>query len=321
MEHFNPEQIEYGPVVERKVLRVFALINKLQQKPGYTVKELANYLGKDKRTVYRYFKLLEQLKYDVDNRDGRHFLVGAVDGPRQSFTKAELNLLNTRLVDLGDSNPLVASLRLKLKLTSAQMPLPSELLTLSQSRFVEDLQEAIAHRVRVRLIRYNTTTETGEEGNRVVEPQSLTDNLSRLVALETKQGQPRTFTLSRMQGVTVLYDEPCQFPYMELTPDLFGMADTEKAPQFIILQLTERAYQLLIHEFPAAYPFCETLPGKGRKNAAKAGQPAFSHQFRCEARGYEGVGRFVMGLPTEVKVVEPAEFRTFVREKSALAAW
>ena len=321
MEHFDPKQVDYNSVAEPKVLRIFGLIALLQHKSGYTIEELAHHLDKDKRTVYRYFKLLEQLKYDVDCRDGRHFLVGAVDGPRRSFTKAELNLLNTRLVNLGDSNPLVASLRLKLKLTSAQMPLPSELLTLNQSRFVEALQEAIAHRVRVQIIRYNTTTETGEEGNRVVEPQSLTDNLSRLIALETKQGQPRTFTLSRMQGVTILYDEPCQFPYIELTPDLFGMADVEKAPQFIILQLTERAYQLLIHEFPAAYPFCETLPDKGRKNAAKAGQPVFLHQFRCEARGYEGIGRFVMGLPTEIKVVEPAEFRTFVREKSALAAW
>ena len=313
--------MEYGTVVERKVLRVFALINMLQQKPGYTVEELAEYFEKDKRTVYRYFKLLEQLKYDIDNRDGRHFLVGAVDGPRRNFTKAELELLNNRLVDLGDRNPLVASIRLKLKLTSEQVPLANELLTLNQSRFVEDLQEAIADRVRVRIIRYNTTTETGEEGNRVVEPQSLTDNLSRLIALETAHGKVRTFILSRMQGVEVLYVEPCQFPRIELTPDLFGMADVDKPPKSVTLQLTERAYQLLIHEFPDAYPFCRTLPGKGSKNEAEVGQPTFSHQFQCEARGYEGIGRFVMGLPTEVKVLDSAEFRTFVREKSARAAW
>jgi predicted DNA-binding transcriptional regulator YafY len=317
----DPEGVDYDGVAERKVLRIFVLISLLKQKPGYSVDKLAGYLQCNKRTVYRYFKLLEQLNYDVDSTDGYHYLVEAVDGPRLSFSKKELELLNLRLVDLGESNPLVASIRLKLKLTSAHVPLPHELRTLSQSTFIEWLQIAIASRKRVRLLRYNTTTETGEVGDRVVEPQSLTDNLSQLVARETEHGKIRTFNLSRMQGVDILEDQPCLFPHLELTPDLFGMADADKEPQAITLHLTERSYKLLIREFPAAYPFCQALQNPGRAVEAGTARPTWSHEFRCEARGYEGIGRFVMGLPTEVKVVDPEDFRAFVQAKSAGATW
>ena len=314
----NPTQVEKDQfIAEAKILRIFNLISLLKQKGGHTIEDLARDLGRDRRTMYRYLKLLEVIGYDVDSRDGRYFLVEAADMRERRFTDQEAQLLNQRLVDVGDANPLVASIRLKMKLTSELVPLPHELRTMNQAQFIDRLQVAIQLGQRVRLVRYRTTN-TAEVRDRLVEPVALTDKFTQLIAMEVDKGEQRTFNLSRMQDVEIL-DEPCTLPPGDREPDLFGMAATDWQP--VELLLTERAYQLLIREYPDAVPYC--LPAEaGRSKGETAGDgPRWAHRFQYKVRGYEGVGRFVMGLPTEVHVVAPDAFRTFVWEKSARAAW
>ena len=314
----NPTEDEKDQfIAEAKILRIFNLIGLLKQKTGHSIEDLALDLGRDKRTIYRYLKLLEEVGYDVDSRDGRYFITEAADTLERRFTEQEAQLLNQRLVDVGDANPLVASIRLKVKLTSEIVPLPNELRTMNQAEFIDRLQVAIQLGRRVRLVRYRTTN-TAEVRDRVVEPVALTDKLTQLIAMEVEKGEKRTFNLSRMQDVDIL-DEPCTFPPGDREPDLFGMAATDRQP--VELLLTERAYQLLIREYPEAVPHC--LPaeaGRSKGDTASDG-PRWAYRFRDKVRGYEGVGRFVMGLPTEVRVVAPDAFRTFVRKKSARAAW
>lgn len=75
--------------------------------------------------------------------------------------------------------------------------------------------------------------------------------------------------------------------------------------------MSARAYRLLLEEYPAARLF--VLPG--------AVPDEMSYQFRGEVRSYLGIGRFVLGLPSEVEVVAPAAFRVFLQEKAARAKW
>jgi predicted DNA-binding transcriptional regulator YafY len=54
-----------GKVEQQKILRVFKLINLLQGNIGKPVHRLAELLETDERTIYRYFKLLEALGFEV----------------------------------------------------------------------------------------------------------------------------------------------------------------------------------------------------------------------------------------------------------------
>lgn len=149
----NPTQVEKDQfIAEAKILRIFNLISLLKQKGGHTIEDLARDLGRDRRTMYRYLKLLEVIGYDVDSREGRYFIVEAADMRERRFTNQEAQLLNQRLVDVGDANPLVASIRLKMKLTSELVPLPNELRTMNQAQFIDRLQVAIQLGRRVRLV-------------------------------------------------------------------------------------------------------------------------------------------------------------------------
>ena len=49
---------------QHKIYRVLRLLQMLQEKPR-TVMGMARYLGTSERTVYRYLKLFEKLKYTV----------------------------------------------------------------------------------------------------------------------------------------------------------------------------------------------------------------------------------------------------------------
>ena len=172
---------------------------------------------------------------------------------------------------------------------------------------IEELQKAIKEKRHVLLLR-NKSTSTPDVRDREVEPEVLTEDLTRLSAMGADSGEPRTYNFDRMQGVKMLTTD-CRHPPSDRRPDIFGIAATDWQP--VELLLTERTCQLLVREYPAVLPYC--LP---------AGEElAWPHRFRGQVRGLEGIGRFVMGLSTEVRVVGPKVFRTFVQEKSARALW
>jgi hypothetical protein len=62
-----------------------------------------------------------------------------------------------------------------------------------------------------------------------------------------------------------------------------------------------RAYLLLSEEFPLAVPYIE--------------KRETDYLFNGPVAGFEGVGRFVLGLMDEVKVKGPENFKTFLSKK------
>ena len=324
----HDEFVEYSFVEQAKIFRVFSLIRLLKQTSGHSVKKLANeHLDCTERTVFRYLNLLKAVGYGVDSitrtdssgKSEKHFYITeAADGAERYFTEQEAQLLRVRLASLGESSPLLDSIWRKVKLTSELVPLPDELRVLNQAVFIDRLQDAIKNKNRVVLRRYRSTNSATVR-DRVVEPVALSDKLNQLVAIEVEKGERRTYNISRMQDVDILENEPCVFPVGNWEPDLFGMADTDWQP--VVLRLTERAYQLLILEFPDALLYCLSIRSGPVLDKPNGTGPEWVHEFRYQVRGYEGIGRFVMGLPTETRVVAPEAFRTFVREKSARATW
>lgn len=295
-------------IEQAKLLRVFTLIRLLKHRPGRTLVELAQHLDCSMRTIRRYLDLLEEIGYLVDEGEQkRRFIFEPTPDERPYFSPEETALLHQSLAVVPDQSPLHQSLRRKLFLTSELVPLADELLEIHQARVVQELVEALRRGCRVRLLRYQSV-HSNNIRDREVEPLSLTDNYAQLHAVDVATGQPRTYKTCRIEAVELLMT-PVSYAAVQEPLDVFGLA----GPAWLLveLRLSARAYRLLLEEYPAARSF--VLP------VAEAEE--FRYQFRGEVRSYLGIGRFVLGLPTEVEVVVSEAFRAFLREKAARAKW
>jgi predicted DNA-binding transcriptional regulator YafY len=291
-----------------KLLRVLSLIRLLNQRPGYTVAQLAQLLDCDRRTIYRYLELLEAVGYLIDeDSQGRKFIFEARSEWHPSFSTRETALLRQALATVNVDGPLRESLYRKLYLTSELVPLADELLDIHRARMIERLSEALRKGQRVRLVRYQSTN-SGTIRDRDVEPLGFSEDFTILNAVEVEAGKTRTFKTRRIADVQVLA-EPCVLSQPDEVLDAFGMAGTDWKP--IELRLTARAYRLLTEEYPAARAFLFPQPDSAE----------LPYQFRGLVRDYTGIGRFVLGLPTEVNVVSPADFRDFLHVKTTHARW
>lgn len=298
-------------IEQAKLLRVFTLIRLLKQ-GRHTLEQLAQLQDCHPRTIRRYLSLLEEIGYFIDeDPQGRRYLYLFEAEPEAPsyFSAEETLILQQALTGLDEHNPLRESLCRKLYQTSELVPLADELLDMHQARVVQRLVEALRQHCRVRLLRYQSS-HSGTVRDREVEPLGFTDNYAQLNAVDVATGQTRTYKTRRIQDVELLAT-PCSHAAAQEHLDVFGLAGP--APLLVELRLTARAYRLLVEEHPAARSF--VLPVAG------AGPTDLRYAFRGEVRSYLGIGRFVLGLPTEVQVVQPTAFRAFLREKVEQAWW
>ena len=295
-------------IAQAKLLRVLQLIRQLKQQ-RHTLAELSRYFDCHSRTIKRYFQLLEEVGYCLDeDGQGRYFLFEADPDHPPYFSPEETDVLRQLLSTLAADNPLRESLRQKIYLTSDLIPLADELLAVQQARVVQQLVAALKAGCRVRLRRYQSP-HSGTVRDREVEPLTLTDHYDQLNAVDVETGQVRTYKVQRI-GAVELLATPCSYAAAEEQLDMFGLAGPAWLP--VTLRLTARAYRLLVEEYPAARSFVLPEPTPTADLA---------YRFRGEVRSFLGIGRFCLGLPTEVEVVEPAEFRAFLREKAGRARW
>lgn len=304
--------IERDDFIEQaKLLRVLQLIRLLREKYGYQVAQLGQALDCDRSTIYRYLKLLTGVGYlIVKDKRGRHAISAEEPTDQPYFSAAETEVLRQSLSGLPINHPLRESLQRKIYLTSDLIPLADELAEAQHGRMVEQLTEACRQRHRVRLVRYHSSnSDTCRD--RLVEPHSFSRNYGLLNAVEVESSEVRTFKISRIGRVELLTDQPSTFPPAEEYLDAFGLA--AQRPIAMVLHLTERAYRLLWEEVPAVRAFLLAAP-----HEAVAG---FPYQFRGEVASFLGIGRFVLGQPTEVRVVEPVAFRDYLRRRVTEAVW
>lgn len=293
-------------IPQAKLLRVFKLIRLLHQQPGRTISQLADAVDLSERSVYRYIEFLETVGYSIDSnpQTRRFFLFGPGPNQPDAFTEEETDLIRHALAGVTDANPLVAGIRQKLFLSSTLLPLADGLADIHQSQIVGQLAEGIRDRIAVQLIRYHSAN-SNTISDRLVEPLSFSDDYATLEAYEPASATVKTFRTKRIDAVERT-DKPAQYQATDTRIDLFTWTGPHWLP--VELHLTNRAYRLLIEEFPAARP--DTF----QRSDASA-DASFVYGWRGRVRDWRGIGRFVLGLPGEIHVAAPAEFRTYLRTR------
>ncbi|GAB3498177.1 hypothetical protein GCM10027341_19390 [Spirosoma knui] len=292
-------------IPQAKLLRVFKLIRLLHQQPGRTIPQLAEAVDLSERSVYRYIEFLETVGYAIDchPQTKRYYLFGPGPDKPDAFTEEEADLIRHALAGVADTNPLLAGIRQKVFLSSTLLPLADGLADIHQGQIVGKLAEGIREQVQVTLIRYHSAN-SNTISDRLVEPLSFSDDYAILEAYESATATVKTFRTKRIEAVE-LTNQPIQYQATDSLMDIF----TWTGPGWLSveLNLTDRAYRLLIEEFPATRP--DTYQ---RREAADT---SFAYGWCGRVRDWRGIGRFVLGLPGEIQVIEPEDFRAYLRAR------
>ena len=286
----------------QKIFRIIRLIRILADRPCKTALELVKILEVSRKTIYRDLETIEELGYliDKDQRDA-YFIFEADQSESTSFEPEELQLLNQLIGAIEGKNPLKESLRKKLFLSSTLVPLSEELMDMHLAKIVHRLSNAIEEKKQCRLIHYRSASSDVPQ-NRLIEPISLTKNNEQLAAFDLDKQAIRHFKLKRIEDVEVLV-KTCSHFNQAIITDIFGFPSEESI--LVKLQLSTRAYQLLIEEFPDVRPFTSHEADKNKR----------SYRFVYEARSLIGIGRFILGLPGEIVVESPVELKEYLKKR------
>ncbi len=291
-------------IPQAKILRVFQLIGLLKG-GGRTVEQLSQQLEATSRTVYRYFKLLEEIGFIIDQDFHGKYFIHREEGenPEDSFTLEEISILRQLIQSGAAGHPLRENILKKLAFHSEAKELPEQFLKLRVARMFRLVSEAIEEKKQVVLKNYHSANSQ-EITDRLVEPFQFGEGFQSVLALDTKDKQCKYFKLERI-GEVVIMDKPYKFQKLheKSSTDIFGISGKKEI--WVTLQLSLRAYVLLREEYPLSMPYLEKNDGEENR----------TYTFHAPILNFKGVGRFVLGLADEVTITGPAEFKTYIKDK------
>jgi predicted DNA-binding transcriptional regulator YafY len=299
---------ESSSIEQQKILRVLKLINLLQGKVGKSVHRLAEMLGTDERTVYRYFKLLEALGFEILKEQTKYKIEEKSDKNSSmsfgTFSKEEFEYLDQLIKSQANENLLRDSLLQKISVRSESYSMLNEgsqhLFKANLSRLVEVIGKGIRSQKMIWLKEYYSLS-SDTTSDRLVEPIAFTSNYESIYCFEVESKSMKIFKIERI-GEVVLSQNPWKFKSKHTLPaqQIFGFAGKNKFK--IKLKLSKRAFQLMLEEHPAARPYMFV---KNRKQ----------YFFEGEVPHLPGLGRFILGLPGEIKIEKGEELKEYLIEQ------
>lgn len=279
--------------------KVFTLIRLLNTPPAKDVKQLERQSGISRSRLYEYLKLLEEIGYvihtDENNRKSFEFTV-----PKDGIGVLgadELGYLQELLQNFSSDHFLSKNILHKFKLGLSLIPVADALPQLHKGRILQLIRAGIDSGYCIQLCKYRSLTSNSVE-DRLVEPMQITDDYRYLIAWDLGKNDQRQFKLDRIEDVD-LTDQRVQQGRTPSPMDLFGLTGDSWIP--VKMTLSSTAHHLLLEEFPLSQRFIRKVN---------------DHiVFDGLVRNWKGIGRFILGLPGEIKIVEPQELKEYIQQK------
>ncbi|MCZ8217362.1 MAG: WYL domain-containing protein [Cyclobacteriaceae bacterium] len=294
---------ETADIPQAKILRVFQLIGLLKS-GGRTVNQLAQQLDANARTIYRYFKLLEELGFMIDQDFHGKFFIHREEGenPEDRFSLEEVTMMRQLLQSGASGHPLQEAMLRKLSFHSEARDLPEQFLKMRVAKLFRTINEAIEGKKQILLKSYHSANSQ-EINDRLVEPFQFGEGFQSVLALDTKDKQSKYFKLERIGEVVVL-DKPYKFEalHQKNATDMFGLSGRKQI--WVSMRLSLKACMLLREEFPLSVKYIE----KDNESEGK------SYLFNGPVLHFKGIGRFVMGLADEITISSPPEFKQYIKD-------
>jgi len=290
-----------GKVEQQKILRVFKLINLLRVNIGKPVHRLAELLETDVRTIYRYFKLLESLGFKVEKEFSKYKLAeypGSMDTMNFStFSAEESQWLREIIESKGKKNLLRDSVLQKLQLRSELRESTEELFRANLGRIIDEIGKGIQEERQIWLRDYYSLN-SDSVSDRLVEPVAFSKNYEFIHAFEPESGSMKVFKIERI-GEVIVSNEAWKNKKKHEIPEESFFGYTGKKRFHVRLRMSKKAYQLMLEEYPNARPSLKT---ENRNQFI----------FEGNVPQLPGLGRFILGLPGEIKVEEGDEMKEYL---------
>jgi len=274
---------------QNKLLRLLQLISVLQASPAKTMKTIAKLIGSTERTVYRYLDLLKAVGFNIEKDSNRKVYIdnGNLD-IKQTFTAAEIKLIQESIKVVAKGSPLKDSIIQKLSLNNEAALAGNNLLKVHLSNLVEKVTKGIQERKVIVLKKYYSANSQ-QISDRQVEPIKFTDNYTSLVAYEISSGRIKYFNLERITDVLVKNLKMTnESKHEDVKPDVFGFGEKEKSYE-LVMKMSLRAWLFLKDEYPMTIPYT--------KKDKKSGE----YILKTTVYSLVPAKRFAKGLPGEIE--------------------
>ena len=294
-----------------KIERLLRLMMMLTANNRYSVEELAERLETSPRTIYRYIDTFKEAGFLI-TKQGDCFRLDKKSkyfkdiSQLVHFTEEEAYILNSAIESIDPTNAIKQNLKAKLASVYDFKMLAECVVKGENARNVNSLIEAIENKKQVILKNY-TSGHSKKVSDRVIEPLSFTTNYIQVWGYEVSSGKNKLFKLSRIGSVEVLENDwAYESEHSVGMMDIFRITSFEQIP--IKLKLGLMASSLLVEEYPMAEKYLSPVLGESGSSI-----------LDINVCGYEGVGRFVLGLLDDIEILEGEGLKEFLRERMKMA--
>ncbi|GAB4133870.1 MAG: hypothetical protein Fur0027_22320 [Raineya sp.] len=286
---------------ENKTASIFRLLGYLIRGNGYTLDFLSEKINVSKRTMRRYLEEeLGNIGFEVEkDKQKKIYKISEKNVPLQlsyGLTQTEITFLKDLLL-AHSKYPLAENILNKVLEKVEKEHFAENIAKINDIEVIRKLTQAIQEKKKVILEDYySIASETIK--SREVEPLAFAQRFTQIRAYEAQKQMVVSFNIRRIRDVKILPQN--QTFQGEVYPtDPFGLTDKQEI--YIELELSKKAYFLLQDEFPVAQKYL------------KKGNDAFF--YKGFVRSFKGVGRFILSLPGEVKILHPASLQEFLQEE------
>ena len=286
-----------------KIERMLRLMKMMSGNTNYTIEELASKLGMSYRSVYRYIDTFKASGFVIEKLQKNVYKVGKM--PRSHvdmskliyFSEEEAYLVNSMIDGLHPTNQLKIDLKKKLSAIYSCTSIANYVHSEDTVSNIQELEKAVREKKKVILKAYESANSKGVS-DRFVEPFEFTTNCIDIWGYDLEKKECRVFKISRISSVVVLEDYwTNEDKHQKSKTDCFRMSSFEQTP--VKLELSLRAKNLLLEEYPLAQADLKEIDGKWILDTMVSNMA--------------GVGRFVIGLADEVKIIDSPALVEYIK--------
>lgn len=289
---------------QTKIERMLRLMTLMTGDTNYTVQELSTKLGMSYRSVYRYIDTFKAAGLAVEKLDGNIYRLVTMKRPYPDlskmvyFSEEEAAIVANMIDRLDETNVLKQGLKRKLAAVYDSTSIADFIDKKSNAVNVQSLADAIKGKKKV-ILHGCESANSGAIRDRHVEPFSFTTNYIDIWAYDLEDGINKRFKIARIDEVEI-QDEPWTAEKSHKAQPIDCFRIHGHRPTKVKLQLSQRAKNLLLEEYPLSEKYVRKVRNKW--------------VFDGPVCGMEGVGRFVLGLKNEIEIIESDELKQYVAD-------
>jgi predicted DNA-binding transcriptional regulator YafY len=270
---------------------------------NYTIDQLADKLGTSYRSIYRYIDTFKECGFVVLKVRSNVYKLGKMPKAHIDlqnliyFSEEEAYIVNGLIDSLDVSNVLKGTLKKKLSAIYNNIANIEYVVNREAAEHIEGLGKAIREKKRVILKGYESS-HSNEISDRFIEPYEFTTNCVDVWGFDIEKQENRVFKISRIERVSVLEDGWAnEDKHQRSKTDCFRISGFTQTA--VKLELSMMAKNLLLEEFPLAEKDLKLIDNRWVLDTMVSGM--------------EGVGRFVIGLASEIKIIDSPELTKYIK--------